>query len=361
MLLAPTALLLAGLCRAAEPSDPDFFRPDNGCPEGLNFYGCRCSEAAVDCVNQQFKDAQIFRQITPAKFPRLQRLTVHGNNFAHLPADLFGPGVVHQHLRYADLSANYLLSLDPDALLPLRGVETLNLSHNQVVLSPGGTPRLFAPLAATLTTLVLNAAFNGVSNTSRQVELLAAALKSARLERLQRLSANGNFFPVLPASLGCSLPALTELHWEENSVGTLNAAPKDCWARLQLLNLRRNAFRTLDAATRRAVESLPNDTRVLLGRNLNNCDACGNQTAADVDWLKRQRRVADGNQIRCHRAKPERFEDVPMLLVPLDQLDCRVGRAVRPQFPSARLSLLLPLVTTLLTAPRAYQLGPTAQ
>lgn len=340
MILAPTALLLAGLCRSAEP--PDFFRPNNGCPDGLNYYGCRCTDASVDCVNQQFKDVQIFRQITPAKFPQLQRLTVHGNNFAHLPADLFGPGVTHPNLRFADLSANYLLSIDPDALMPLRGVETLNLSHNQVVLNPAGTQRLFAPVASTLRTLVLNAAFNGVSNTSQQAELLVVALTAARLNRLERLSANSNGFPLLPERLGCALPALTELDWEENGVNSLSPAPPGCLDRLKRLNIRRNAMRTFDAQTRAAVGRLPNDTRLLLGRNLNVCDACGNATANDIEWLKGQTRVVDKPQVRCHRAQPERFEDEPLAELNPEWLDCRVGGA---SHSATATFILLPLIT----------------
>jgi hypothetical protein len=52
-----------------------------------------------------------------------------------MPAHIFGPNVQMSHLRMLNVSSNYIVQLNADALMGVPYLETLDMSDNEINLS----------------------------------------------------------------------------------------------------------------------------------------------------------------------------------------------------------------------------------
>jgi Leucine-rich repeat (LRR) protein len=69
-----------------------------------------------------------------ASYRHLRRVTFHGNNFQDLPdTPLFG-AASHETLELLNISANYIVNLNANALRNMPNLRVLDLSNNEIVL-----------------------------------------------------------------------------------------------------------------------------------------------------------------------------------------------------------------------------------
>jgi hypothetical protein len=102
-----------------------------------DFAACTCMEAAseISCINAQFVDADVFLHIN-GFYKSINKITFHGNNFQDLPnRPLFGD-VEHRNLHVLNISANYIVNLNSNALQGMPNIRVLDLSNNEIVLRP---------------------------------------------------------------------------------------------------------------------------------------------------------------------------------------------------------------------------------
>ncbi|KRY14197.1 Leucine-rich repeat and fibronectin type-III domain-containing protein 4 [Trichinella patagoniensis] len=288
---------------------------DNGC-KGVLPLPCKCTAVAVECINGQFTDTDIFLQISKIHFPFLESVNFQGNNFVHLPTNVFGPASNHPRLIALNLSANYFVNMDPDAFQGMPDLRFLDLTDNEIILDAAAV-RLLQPLKS-LQSLRLRKAFRFPMNVTQQLGLLQSILERAKLCELQHLDLSWNYLDWLPPRLTCSLPALKQLILADNNLHVLDLEPA-CLQKLVRLDLSRNAFVRIDVNFMRLVSQLPESCAVSLYQNPFHCDC---KAVAYLEWLRASAKIDDVELLKCYSASPSHLLLQSLKKVPIAELSC---------------------------------------
>ncbi|KAK6759216.1 hypothetical protein RB195_021064 [Necator americanus] len=289
------------------------------CRGSLSDYAaCQCKEdeGEVACINAQFVDTDVFFNVN-AHYKSLQKLTFHGNNFQDLPAtSLFG-SVSHSRLHTLNISANYIVNLNSNALKGLPNLRVLDLSNNEIVLKEGDVD--FLTHTPRLTELYLRRAFTATINRTVQFDLMMRMFKKANLKYLEVLDLSYNFLQSVPFELPCPFPSLISLDLRQNFLKTL-AVNASCLSNVQSLDLSRNQFYSLTPSFRHLALSAQPNTYVL--RNPFHCDCKSNDY---ITWVRSTDVIRDKHTLVCDRASPRNYVGARLVEVPLHKLDCSVN------------------------------------
>ncbi|CAD5234734.1 unnamed protein product [Bursaphelenchus xylophilus] len=277
---------------------------------------CICNETAeeVACVNAQFVDIHVFEYIN-SPYPSVKRVTFHGNNFQDLPdSPLFG-SYIHDDLRVLNISANYIVNLNSNALKGAPNIRILDLSNNEIVLKKENV--LFLTHTPKLTHLHLRRAFTASVNRTIQFALMMEMFEKANLKNLKFLDLSYNYLTSVPYNLACPFPSLTFLDFKQNLLKTLEMNVT-CLSKVDNIDLSRNHFRSLDEGFRRNFANyLPPQSLML--RNFFDCNC---KSIDYLIWLRSTHTVREKNQLTCQRASPPNFVGAKLVEVPLNKLDC---------------------------------------
>ncbi|CAD5229066.1 unnamed protein product [Bursaphelenchus okinawaensis] len=279
---------------------------------------CLCNDSAeeIACVNAQFVDVHVFEQInTP--YPGIKKVTFHGNNFQDLPdAPLFGP-YIHDDLRVLNISANYIVNLNSNALKGAPNIRVLDLSNNEIVLKKNDVG--FLSHTPKLTHLHLRRAFTASVNRTIQFSLMMQMFEQANLKNLKYIDLSYNYLTSVPYNLPCPFPSLAVLDFRQNLLKSLQMNVS-CLSSLANLDLSRNHFRFLDQNfTRKFANYMPPQSITL-----RNYFDCGCNTEYLV-WLRSTNTVREKNILTCHRASPSSFNGAKLVEVQTNLLTCPNG------------------------------------
>ncbi|XGW35366.1 hypothetical protein V3C99_018960 [Haemonchus contortus] len=289
------------------------------CRGSLSDYAaCQCKEdeGEVACINAQFVDTEVFFNLN-AHYKTLQKVTFHGNNFQDLPSSsLFGP-VSHSRLHTLNISANYIVNLNSNALKGLPNLRVLDLSNNEIVLKESDVD--FLTHTPRLTHLYLRRAFTATINRTVQFDLMMRMFQRANLKHLEVLDLSYNFLQSVPYDLPCPFPSLSSLDLRQNFLKTLSVNAS-CVSNIRFLDLSRNQFYSLTPAFRQLASLARPDTYVL--RNPFHCDC---KSSEYVTWVRSTDVIRDKHNLVCDRASPRNFVGARLVEVPLHKLDCSVN------------------------------------
>ncbi|EYB93112.1 hypothetical protein Y032_0186g1084 [Ancylostoma ceylanicum] len=289
------------------------------CRGSLSDYAaCQCKEdeGEVACINAQFVDTDVFFNLN-AHYKSLQKVTFHGNNFQDLPStSLFG-SVSHSRLHTLNISANYIVNLNSNALKGLPNLRVLDLSNNEIVLKESDVD--FLTHTPRLTELYLRRAFTATINRTVQFDLMMRMFKKANLKYLEVLDLSYNFLQSVPFELPCPFPSLTSLDLRQNFLKNL-VVNGSCLTKVRSVDLSRNQFYSLTSSFRHLASSAQPDTYVL--RNPFHCDCKSNDY---VTWVRSTDVIRDKHTLVCDRASPRNFVGARLVEVPLHKLDCSVN------------------------------------
>uniref|UniRef100_A0A7I4YZ64 LRRCT domain-containing protein n=1 Tax=Haemonchus contortus TaxID=6289 RepID=A0A7I4YZ64_HAECO len=316
-----TAVILATAVHAHERTP--FAQEDPNlqflCRGSLSDYAaCQCKEdeGEVACINAQFVDTEVFFNLN-AHYKTLQKVTFHGNNFQDLPSSsLFGP-VSHSRLHTLNISANYIVNLNSNALKGLPNLRVLDLSNNEIVLKESDVD--FLTHTPRLTHLYLRRAFTATINRTVQFDLMMRMFQRANLKHLEVLDLSYNFLQSVPYDLPCPFPSLSSLDLRQNFLKTLSVNAS-CVSNIRFLDLSRNQFYSLTPAFRQLASLARPDTYVL--RNPFHCDC---KSSEYVTWVRSTDVIRDKHNLVCDRASPRNFVGARLVEVPLHKLDCSVN------------------------------------
>ncbi|KIH56833.1 leucine Rich repeat-containing domain protein, partial [Ancylostoma duodenale] len=280
------------------------------CRGSLSDYAaCQCKEdeGEVACINAQFVDTDVFFNLN-AHYKSLQKVTFHGNNFQDLPStSLFG-SVSHSRLHTLNISANYIVNLNSNALKGLPNLRVLDLSNNEIVLKESDVDFL--------------------THTPRLTEVLDLSY---------------NFLQSVPFELPCPFPSLTSLDLRQNFLKNL-VVNGSCLTKVRSVDLSRNQFYSLTSSFRHLASSAQPDTYVL--RNPFHCDCKSNDY---VTWVRSTDVIRDKHTLVCDRASPRNYVGARLVEVPLHKLDCSVNLfAMSARHSSLATAALVLLISILL-------------
>lgn len=342
-MLLRTAVLLTAAVHARNPDRTPFAQEDPNlqflCRGSLSDYAaCQCKEdeGEVACINAQFVDTEVFFNLN-AHYRSLQKVTFHGNNFQDLPStSLFG-SVTHSHLHTLNISANYIVNLNSNALKGLPNLRVLDLSNNEIVLKESDVD--FLTHTPRLTHLYLRRAFTATINRTVQFDLMMRMFQKANLKHLEVLDLSYNFLQSVPFNLPCPFPSLSSLDLRQNFLKSL-AVNASCMANIRFLDLSRNQLYSLSTSFRQLASGAQADTYVL--RNPFHCDC---KSSDFVTWVRSTNVIRDKHTLVCDRASPRKFVGARLVEVPLQQLDCSVNlfamNSHRRQFLTALLTVII--------------------
>ncbi|KAF7636543.1 hypothetical protein Mgra_00004131 [Meloidogyne graminicola] len=250
------------------------------CKGALSDYAaCICNNEIkeVNCINAQFVDTSIFQYII-GYYSNIEQLTFHGNNFQDLPDNsLFGSTIL-ENLKILNISANYIVNLNKNALIGCPNIEILDLSNNE---------------------LYLRRAFTTPLNRSNQFNLLIRLLETAKLKNLELLDLSYNYFNNIPYNLTCSLPSL------------------------KYLDLR-NYFNTLDSEFKLFGNNLIKNNN-LIQLKLKNNYYCDCNSINWIKWIKQHSTmIEDFRSLICSRSSPTKFIGTRLSEIPTELLDCQI-------------------------------------
>jgi len=287
-----------------------------------DYVACQCKEedSELSCINAQFVDTDIFLHVNN-HYRHLRRVTFHGNNFQDLPdTPLFG-SASHDTLELLNISANYIVNLNDNALKNMPNLRILDLSNNEIVLRDEDVN--FLSHTPKLTHLYLRRAFPALVNRTVQFTLLMTMLEKAKLVRLSHLDLSYNFLHAIPYDIGCPLPSLHYLDVRQNLMNTLNVNAT-CLSQLHTFDLSRNHLHYLDEQFRTTVSGLAGD-QVLVLRNSFFCDC---NSAPYITWIRTTSKIREKLLLTCARASPAIFVGSRLVEVPLPKLDCSISLTI---------------------------------
>uniref|UniRef100_A0A7E4VKQ0 LRRCT domain-containing protein n=1 Tax=Panagrellus redivivus TaxID=6233 RepID=A0A7E4VKQ0_PANRE len=281
-----------------------------------DFPACTCIEqtSEISCINAQFVEADVFLHIN-GHYKSINKITFHGNNFQDLPdRPLFGT-TKYPGLHHLNLSANYIVNLNSNALKSIPNIRVLDLSNNEIVLRPQDTNFLsHTPL---LTHLYLRRAFTSSVNRTRQFELMMNLFTNAKLDNLQVLDLSYNYLSSVPYALACPFPSLNKLDLRQNMLKTISMNTT-CLSGVNTIDLSRNSFRYLDEAFRQKFANYLNPETLIM-RNTFFCDC---NSADYIQWIRSTNVIRERNLLVCSRASPQNFIGSRLVEVPVHKLDC---------------------------------------
>ncbi|CAD6189137.1 unnamed protein product [Caenorhabditis auriculariae] len=274
---------------------------------------CRQVEGDISCINAQFVDTNIFVDIAK-NYKSLQSVTFHGNNFQDLPQDpLFGRGT-HDFLLRLNISANYIVNLNPNALRGMPNLQILDMSNNEIVLKPSDVE--FLSHTPALTQLYLRRAFTSTVNRTIQFNQMLEMFQKAKLNNLQVLDLSYNYLQSVPYGLACPFPSLHTLDLRQNFLKSFDVNVT-CIKNLHTINLNRNSFHTIPTSFQKMADSLAPQT--FLMRNPLYCDCESHEYIA---WIRSTNALRDRNSLVCSRASPKNYEGVRAMEVQVEKLTC---------------------------------------
>jgi hypothetical protein len=284
-----------------------------------DFAACTCMEAAseISCINAQFVDADVFLHIN-GFYKSINKITFHGNNFQDLPnRPLFGD-VEHRNLHVLNISANYIVNLNSNALQGMPNIRVLDLSNNEIVLRPQDVNFLsHTPL---ITHLYFRRAFTSTVNRTKQFDLMMQLFSNGKLNNLQFLDLSYNYLTSVPYSLACPFPSLNTLDLRQNMMRTITMNTT-CLSGMNTIDLSQNSFHEMDQNFRENFANLlPND--MLIMRNSFHCDC---HSSPYIQWIRSTGAIRGKNLLTCGKASPEKYRGARLVEVPLLQLDCSVS------------------------------------
>ncbi|KAK5983260.1 ELRR (Extracellular Leucine-Rich Repeat) ONly, partial [Trichostrongylus colubriformis] len=228
-------------------------------------------------------------------FRSLQKVTFHGNNFQDLPSSSLFGSVSHSRLHTLNISANYIVNLNANALKGLPNLRVLDLSNNEIVLKESDVDFL--------------------THTPRLTHVLDLSY---------------NFLQSVPYDLPCPFPSLSSLDLRQNFLKTLSVNAS-CVPNIRFLDLSRNQFYSLTPTFRQLASMARPDTYVL--RNPFHCDC---KSSEYVTWVRSTDVIRDKHTLVCDRASPRNYVGARLVEVPLHKLDCSVNlfamSSTQPQF-----------------------------
>ncbi|MCP9265037.1 hypothetical protein DINM_020221 [Dirofilaria immitis] len=293
------------------------------CQGSLSDYvACQCREqdSELSCINAQFVDTSIFLHIN-IHYRHLRKVTFHGNNFQDLPnSPLFGQNE-HENLEVLNISANYIVNLNSNALRGMPNLLVLDLSNNEIVLKEEDIN--FLSHTPKLKQLYLRRAFTLLVNRTVQFSLMMRMFRKANLQQLNYIDLSYNYFTKLPYNLPCPFPSLRYLDLRQNFFQTINLN-STCLFKIETIDLSRNHIHQLDETFRQGIGKYAQPNSLLL-RNSFHCNC---ESIAYIKWIRSTNKIRDKHQLSCHRASPSDYAGVKLVNVPLEKLDCAVSLIV---------------------------------
>ncbi|XP_068180614.1 trophoblast glycoprotein-like isoform X2 [Antennarius striatus] len=246
------------------------------CPFGCECFAINCMVKCVSkdliMVPQSFPDyartviitGNNIQQIGPESLAELENVTnviLSNNRITQMASRSFSALL---NLHFLDLSGNRLALIHPEALsIPSSPLQELNLSCS-------------------------------LYNSSALTDL-TTVLRWGGLRGLLRLDLSGNNLVRLPPGMFAHLPNLQHLLLSNNTLMAIYSQTFSGISRLQLLDLRRNAFRTFMADALQELEMLGN-IQILLGDNPYTCSC---EIHSFLLWLNESRGEIDVDSVRC--------------------------------------------------------------
>jgi len=311
------------------------------------YAACVCNEEAreVACINAQFVDVGVFQYIN-SYYSNLHSLTFHGNNFQDLPnSQLFGD-TPQLSLRVLNISANYIVNLNSNALRSVPNIQVLDLSNNEIVLTEKDID--FLTHTPKLTHLHMRRAFTSVVNRTAQFDLMLRMFANANLHHLKFLDLSYNYWTTVPYNLPCPFPSINMLDLRQNLLRTIEMNISCLTNSISTIDLSRNPFHHLDERFRHNfANQLPPGT--LLLRNSFYCDC---KSEVYIKWIRSTNVVADKDVLACAKASPRDFIGARLVEIPLHKLDCSIdlesSTSSSIRFFTGITSILFPLVFILI-------------
>ncbi|CAB3410279.1 unnamed protein product [Caenorhabditis bovis] len=279
------------------------------------YAACQCdpSVGEFSCINAQFVDTNVFLEIAN-NYRNLKSVTFHGNNFQDLPKTPFFGASSQDSLLKLNLSANYIVNLNGNAMKHMPNLQVLDISNNEIVFRPRDVD--FLTHTPHLTQLYMRRAFTVTINRTQQFELMLEMFRLAKLEYLQILDLSYNFIHNVPYELPCPFPSLQTLDLRQNFLKNfvVNAS---CIKEVNTINLARNQFNTIPKSFQMLADKGKPHTFIL--KNQFYCD-CNSKDF--IVWIRSTKSLRDKSNMFCDRASPKILVGTKILDVPIDKLTC---------------------------------------
>uniref|UniRef100_A0A915L5L1 LRRCT domain-containing protein n=1 Tax=Romanomermis culicivorax TaxID=13658 RepID=A0A915L5L1_ROMCU len=304
---------------------------DNGCLGHLK-EPCRCIPAnisiTIECLNGQFTDIDLdyFAVVGSGHFPTLRYLTFHGNQFTHLPSNLFGPYVENvAGLQNLNLSHNFIRNISNESFCGLESLELLDLSYNKLILFSDRDQDLsiFKPIGQSLRRLYLKNAFDQPLDSKLQMIRLTRISELADFRQLTFLDLSSNSLNYFPKTFLCNFRrSLTfALDLSHNSLTTIEFQI-NCLRNLKILNLSANKFKILDTYSMATIAAVKTDYAIRLDANIFECNC---NSSDFLLWLQKSvTKFHDVENIVCKKASPKALAGKPVVNVNVNDLDCNI-------------------------------------
>ncbi|CAI2358165.1 unnamed protein product [Caenorhabditis sp. 36 PRJEB53466] len=280
-----------------------------------DYAACQCDPSAGDysCINAQFVDANVFLDIA-TNYKYIKSVTFHGNNFQDLTSTpLFGSDS-QSSLSKLNLSANYIVNLNSNALRNMPNLQVLDISNNEIVFRQRDVD--FLTHTPRLTQLYMRRAFTVTINRTQQFELMLEMFRQAKLEYLQVLDLSYNFIHNVPFEIACPFPSLHTLDLRQNFLKNF-IVNETCIKDVNTINLSRNQFYVIPDDFRALADKAQPETFLL--RNQFYCDC---KSKEFITWLRSTKSVREKNSLVCDRSSPKLYIGARIEEVPLNKLTC---------------------------------------
>ncbi|CAI5454377.1 unnamed protein product [Caenorhabditis angaria] len=280
-----------------------------------DFAACQCDPSNGDysCINAQFVDTNVFLDIA-TNYDYIKSVTFHGNNFQDLPLlPLFGSGV-QKNLIKLNLSANYIVNLNSNALRSMPNLQILDISNNEIVFKPSDVD--FLTHTPQLTELYMRRAFTVTVNQTYQFELMLEMFRLAKLEHLKILDLSYNYIHTAPFQLACPFPSLQTLDLRQNFLKTFEVN-ETCIKNIGTINLSRNKFNVLSTDFCKLGDKMLDNSLIL--KNQFYCDCNSEKYLA---WIQKSNKIRDKQNLTCERASPASMAKKSIIEISLKNLTC---------------------------------------
>lgn len=314
---------------------------------------CQCSPpnhpspTEIECVDIKFKSEEILYLITNSHFTNLRSITFRGNHFPYLYPYVFGgfgnPNVLGTFERI-DLSSNSVENISKDAFCGMKGVQKLDLSFNQVVLSEEEST-IFEPMKSMIE-LKMKRFFAQPIQSDVQLVHLQRIFQTTQFTYLHMLDLSSNSLDYIPPKFLCFVKDLRNLYLSNNLLTTLDLDVQ-CMSNLRVLDLSHNRFIDLDPYFMQTMSGLRNQYALKLSENPFECNC---NSTAYLEWIRRSFLIMDKDNLTCYKASPRLFAGktiYPDVVHSIHKLDCNppVGGGSRVRFYYCILAVLVYFVS----------------
>lgn len=296
------------------------------CPAELA--NCQCNGTRVECMDTGFTNTSFFLFVPHS----VQSLTVSGNNFTYLPANLFGAcahntsAYKYSALKYLDLSNNNIRRIHGKTFRCLPQLETLILRNNNWKLLDISHTGVFEGLTQ-LRVLDLDnalASWSGPESSEYLIRLPYILNKTSTT--LEDLNLSNNDILVLTnetMDMLCNMESLKKLNVSHNYLIEIN--PELCTYNIEQLDLSYNGILAGSFLTQ-FNQSMPYLTDLRLGHNSYSCSC---YLKDFYKWLtKNQDKVGDVDNVTCFYSYKDLYQGRQILSLQESDLKCEKHNGV---------------------------------